>query len=56
MKKCGKGCPSCPYIKEGKYVKKKKKKNGNLINHMIVINIMWFMQSSARKRNVRKHI
>ena len=21
MKKCGKGCPACPYIKEGKGVK-----------------------------------
>ena len=56
MNKCGKACPACAYIKEGKKCQNKQKRNGKSINHIIVIHKMWFMQSSARKRNVRKQI
>ena len=35
MKKCGKGCTACPYIKKGKNVKLSKKKHGNLTENMI---------------------
>ena len=33
-----------------------KQRSGKLINFMIVIPIMWFMQLYARKIKVRKHI
>ena len=31
-------------------------KSGKFINHIIVIHVVWFMQLSTCKRNVRKHI
>ena len=52
IKKCGKRCPACSYIIEGKV------ENGveNEKKHMIVIHMMLLMQLTARNRNVQKHI
>ena len=51
MKKCGKGCHACPYIKEGKSVKINNKewkinKPNDCNSHNVVL---------LKKRNVRKH-
>ena len=54
MKKCGKGCPACPYIKEGKSVKINNKEWK--INKPYDCNSYNVVYAVICKRNVRKHI
>ena len=53
MKKCGKGCPACPYIKEGKKclkrIKKKKEWKINKPNDCNSYNVVYAVISKKEK-------